>query len=234
MNCPQCGILLYPDGSCPACRRAAPSADTVVRIFRDPKRLTWWLQFLLIGIIVLLVTIAASQLAQLRDAGVATETHDLLETTFSIGLLLAYIAAIVMFCVWTYRVNSNLHALGAANLRFSPGWAVGWYFVPVANLWKPYQVMSEIWRASKNPAGWQYDASSSIVGWWWFWWIISSVQISVETSPQQGAFDASVNPINVTLWALDIISAVLAFLVVRRVGIFQAEVRDRSLSAVFA
>jgi hypothetical protein len=239
MDCPQCGVRNQPANAvCSRCGASLPDADRTAaargsRVFRNPKRLTWWLQSLLIGIIALEVVLAASQLMRLRPGSVA-ETHDLFQTIFGTGLLLVYIATIVMFCVWTYRVNANLHALGAANLRFSPGWAVGWYFVPVANLWKPYQVMSEIWRASRNPSGWQYDASSSIVGWWWFWWIVSNVQVTFETSSQPEALDASVSPIGLILWALDIIAPAFATLVVKRVGAFQAEASDRSLSAIFA
>ena len=240
MNCAQCGVLNAAENEfCSACGgrlRATgrpPAVAPVGRVFRDPGKLTWWLQSLLIGIIVLEAVPIAFQLIQLR-IGSAAEAGDLLITILDVGWLIVYIAAIVMFCVWTYRANANIHALGAANLRFSPGWAVGWYFVPIANLWKPYQVMNEIWRASKNPSGWQDEASSSIVGWWWFWWIVSSVQISVETSPQQETLETAISPFGLISVALDLIAAVFAFRVVKQVGLLQAEASDRSVSAVFA
>ena len=50
----------------------------------------------------------------------------------------------------------------------SPGWAVGWYFVPIANLWKPYQAMKEIWRVNVS------DTTPSIFPWWWLFWILTS------------------------------------------------------------
>ena len=37
---------------------------------------------------------------------------------------------------------------GAGGLRYTPGWAVGWLFVPFANLVVPYFVFTEIWRNS--------------------------------------------------------------------------------------
>ncbi len=237
MSCPQCGVLNdLANQVCSACGgslRATdgpPAVKPVSLVFRDPKRLIAWLQLLLIGIIVLEVAFAASQLAQAREGSV----RQLFQSIFGIGLFLVYIAAIVMFCMWTYRVNANIHALGAANLRFTPGWAVGWYFVPIANLWKPYQVMKEIWRASRNPSGWQDDASSSIVGWWWFWWIVSNVQISIGSSPEQETLEAAITPAGLVLVALDVIAAVFAYRVVKQVGILQAEASDRSVSAIFA
>jgi Domain of unknown function (DUF4328) len=36
-------------------------------------------------------------------------------------------------------------------MAFSPGWAVGFYFIPVVALWKPFLAMKEIWSASEAP-----------------------------------------------------------------------------------
>jgi hypothetical protein len=218
---------------CSACGRSLratdgpPAVKPGALVFRDPGRLTAWLQLLLIGIIVLELAFTASQLGEVREGS----ARELFQMIFGIGLLIVYIATIVMFCVWTYRMNANIHALGAANLRFTPGWAVGWYFIPIANLWKPYQVMNEIWRASRNPGGWQDDASSSIVGWWWFWWIISSVQVSLGS--EEETIDAPVTLFGLIAVALDVIATVCAYRVVKQVGIFQAEAGDRSVSAIF-
>ena len=61
------------------------------------------------------------------------------------------VVVIVLFCIWIYRANYNARQLGATDMQFSPGWAVGWNFIPIANLWKPYQAMREIWQASADP-----------------------------------------------------------------------------------
>ena len=54
----------------------------------------------------------------------------------------------LFFLLWTYRSYRHLSALSDRDLRFSPGWAVGWFFVPIMNLFRPYQVMKEMWRKS--------------------------------------------------------------------------------------
>ena len=65
------------------------------------------------------------------------------------GLVIAVqVATAIAFLMWIYRAHSNLPALGAINLEYSPGWAVGCFFIPVANLIWPYFAMSEIWRGS--------------------------------------------------------------------------------------
>ena len=89
-----------------------------------------------------------------------------------VGLVQTILLIIVgiTFLRWIYRTNKNLHALSGQHMRFSPGWSVGWYFIPIANLFKPYQAMREIWQVShKNE-----PATDSIVGWWWFLWIVST------------------------------------------------------------
>jgi hypothetical protein len=69
--------------------------------------------------------------------------------------------------MWIYRANYNARQLGATGMTFTPGWAVGWYFIPIANLWKPYQAMKEIWKASAAPAHWNDQPRGSIWPWWW-------------------------------------------------------------------
>jgi len=62
-----------------------------------------------------------------------------------------YIATSVMFLIWLFRIYKNLDVLESQqNREFTPGWAVGWWFVPFANLVKPFQVMREAWFDS-NP-----------------------------------------------------------------------------------
>ena len=86
-----------------------------------------------------------------------------------------YVATIVVFLMWFHRVRANLPALGITNARWSPGWAVGWWFVPIMNLFRPYQVTSEIWRASDplaTSADWRDRSAPALLGWWWALFLI--------------------------------------------------------------
>lgn len=58
--------------------------------------------------------------------------------------LLVIIATGVVFLMWIYRANLNVRGFGAADMKFTPGWSVGWYFIPIMNLVRPYQAMKEI------------------------------------------------------------------------------------------
>ncbi len=85
----------------------------------------------------------------------------------------AGIPSAVLFLMWFHRVYRNLPALRNAVLTTTPGWAVGWWFIPVANLWMPYRIASEIWCGSvptrdaerlHNPR--RGRRSSLVLAWW--------------------------------------------------------------------
>jgi hypothetical protein len=91
------------------------------------------------------------------------------------GLL--YLVTAVIFCVWIYRVNANARALGAADMTITPGWSVGWFFIPFANLVKPYVAVKEIWNASDSHPD-EVSALGGVpllVGTWWGAWLLSNV-----------------------------------------------------------
>ncbi len=89
------------------------------------------------------------------------------------------IAVIVVYLIWLYRAYSNLRALNTSFLgKFTPGWAVGWWFIPFANLVMPYQVVSELY-VNSAPAptenGYPRMPSASIVGFWWAAFILRGI-----------------------------------------------------------
>lgn len=83
-----------------------------------------------------------------------------------------FLVTAILFLRWTYRANDTVHRLGAQGLGPSPGWAVGWYFVPVACLGMPFQAMRETWKASIDPQDWEIVRASPMLGWWWLCWLL--------------------------------------------------------------
>ena len=86
------------------------------------------------------------------------------------GLLLTAI----LVGVWTYRAMSVAHRL-TPSLTITPGWAVGWYFIPFASFWKPFEAMREIWGGSFARHDWQSEVHTPLLGWWWAAWLGRSV-----------------------------------------------------------
>lgn len=88
--------------------------------------------------------------------------------------LAVYLPTMVLVLMWTYRANYNVRQLGARGLRFSPAGSIGWHFVPILFLWRPYQAMKEIWQASVNPLDWHPDRPvPPFLPLWWTFWLVS-------------------------------------------------------------
>jgi hypothetical protein len=90
-----------------------------------------------------------------------------------VALLLGIATAIPVW-IWMYRAMAIAHEI-VPSLTISPGWAVGWYFVPIASLWKPYEAMSEISEGSQSGGPNWDEVVGSLIGWWWAMWLIRTV-----------------------------------------------------------
>ena len=88
----------------------------------------------------------------------------------AVATLLSLAIAYVLVGRWIYRASANAHSLSEA-MTISPGWSVGWYFIPIANLFKPYQAMKETWLASHSGA----YVDARLLPWWWGLWIVTNV-----------------------------------------------------------
>jgi len=89
----------------------------------------------------------------------------------------------VIFLKWIYRVSANAHFYSATDMTYSAGWSVGWFFVPIMNLFRPYRAMKETWQVSvagpdvNSP----FDVEvPSILPMWWALWIIYSISSRIS------------------------------------------------------
>jgi hypothetical protein len=96
-----------------------------------------------------------------------------------------WVCAVVAFARWLHRVAANLPALGGGDLRFTPGWAVAWWFVPFANLVAPPLIVAEAWKASDPGVGATDRAARSrlpvgaLIPLWWTCWMLLLVVMVV-------------------------------------------------------
>jgi hypothetical protein len=128
-----------------------------------------------------------------------------------------WIITLIVFFWWVYRTNKNLRTLSKSWMEFTPGWSVGWFFIPIANFWKPYQVMKEIWKASHGD-----DApKESLVGWWWAMWLISGyagrVISRLGTTPSTASGYATEYLLMSVLDGLDLALWVVTLMLVTRI-----------------
>ncbi len=81
-----------------------------------------------------------------------------------------WMGACVALAVWTGRMYRNLFALGVEELRFTPGWGVGAWFVPLLNFVRPKQIIDDTWRATSPGAmarGWRGLPVPATLHVWW-------------------------------------------------------------------
>lgn len=97
-----------------------------------------------------------------------------------------FIFTVVVFLIWLNRGFKNLSPLNASSFETTPGWAVGYWFIPILNLFKPYQTMRELWVESDpefDPdlsfAPSDYSAPA-FMGFWWATWIIFNITSNVS------------------------------------------------------
>lgn len=73
----------------------------------------------------------------------ALDLNDLQMGLVSI-LQLGIIPFYVFFFMLIYRFARNAKALKDQDPTIKPGWCVGWFFVPIASLWIPYQKIKKL------------------------------------------------------------------------------------------
>jgi len=167
-----------------------PSVPTVPAAmgFRDPSKITrilttiLWASLALDCIAVLSGLLEYHLLQEMQsgaitgsDMNTAANADDSRQRLIGIGQVATYVVTVIVFGRWIYVLNANKIPLGASGLQFTPGWAVGWFFIPFANLWKPYQAMKELWLVSADPLHWQQQERGQLLPWWWFLWLLANI-----------------------------------------------------------
>jgi hypothetical protein len=77
----------------------------------------------------------------------------------------------IAFVGWLYQARVNVRALGMRRMRYGRGWCIWGFLMPAVNVFRPYQVVREIWKASDpaslDPFQWQSLQTPWLVSLWW-------------------------------------------------------------------
>lgn len=134
-----------------------------------------------------------------------------------VGLLLV---AGVLMIIWLYRAHAS-DRMNAAWLQHGSGWAIGGWFVPILNLWRPYQMVRDVERGATSGR-----SSSAVVGLWWAGWLGTRVLslVAGAMAPDQDPASledlrrlADASMVDAAAQGLDAVAAVLAIAMVRTV-----------------
>ncbi len=142
-------------------------------VFRPLKGITLAAVILIVAKLIVLALVAGFQLVGAIQ-GTGLDPQDLknpLSVAFdlaSIPFLCILIVSGIVSLMWIYGAARNTRAL-RPEIQMTPGWAVGWFFVPFASLYKPYETVRDIWLTSFGPAmgGGYRRPAGLVVAWWW-------------------------------------------------------------------
>jgi hypothetical protein len=155
----------------------------------------------------------------------------------------AYVGALILFLVsgilvlcWIHRAHSNLPGLGNGAVQYTPGWCVGYWFIPILNLYRPYQAMCELMNGSdpkrypRPTVDLPLQSGNLLLGFWWLFWILLWITGRVQRFLRDSEDMALVLSVEAVLTALLTASGLLTIVILRQVQIFQERRRELLLA----
>lgn len=136
--------------------------------------------------------------------------------------LCAFVLTAIVWLVWLHRAYANLRLVGSRKSQFTPGWAVGYWFVPVFNLFRAYQIVLDLWLRSDNA-----NAADSVAALprpqllpaWWALYLLSEFAArfaaSLSTDGHTAAELIGATHADIVADALSLFAGILAIAVVR-------------------
>ncbi len=234
----------------PAPSSLAPSSNVVMEtggVVLPVVGLSRWIVGLFVALILAALALEWALVGQLGLLGRITsgetlaageaETNDMVVGLIALAKTTLLLPLAVVWIVWQRRCRLNLSALGVEFLRFSPGASIYWWFVPAANLFMPWQVMTEIWRASSAAADGEPDWGTRLLpGWlsaWWVAWVLRGVLGGAATQFE----GPNANVLTTGTWVLmgatlaSLAGAALAIVVVLKITDAQQRALERTRMA---
>lgn len=147
--------------------------------------------------------------------------------------LLVFLPTAFLTLRWIYRANSNAQGL-ANGMSMSPGWNIGWFFVPIAHLWKPFVGMRETWAISTDPARWTSISIPARLWAWWICWAVSDVLGWISLALSWDKYATAVVPylpLDIAAYAAQLLAILLLIASVRALSRRQALSLTRSAFA---
>jgi Domain of unknown function (DUF4328) len=127
------------------------------------------------------------------------------------------IACGVFFIRWLRAACRNADVVAPGLRRYGHGWAIGAWFVPFLNLWRPKQIVNDVWRA-----GGSRGSSERLPWWldvWWAGWIASGILSQVGFRLDREGIDQvrAGDRLDIADASFEALIAVIAMIVVLRI-----------------
>ena len=244
--CPYCGhqpTLI--SRFCSACGRdrrtaevgSAYQADSFTPVYRSGRKRANFAVVLLslitlVSLATLLHDITGLGMAAEIQAGALTDGEINAFDTRAAALDTAYevifVATAIAYLAWVSRSVDNVRVLGGGTPMATPRWSIGWWFVPVANLFKPFQIVADLNQRMATPT--RTGGTRLVMAWWIAWigrGIVGAVVVSMLT---QGTSEVPHGYLTTAIFigAVDIVAAILAIAVIRQI---QVRADERAMDA---
>lgn len=135
------------------------------------------------------------------------DANDIRESIIGILYLIVYVTSGITFIMWFRRAYYNLHQK-VSNLSYGEGWAAGSWFVPILNLFRPFQIMSELYKKTQNYLVEKEVVNvkksyTALLAVWWILWIVSGFigNFEFQTSRNAETIDSLIFMTNVSLFS---------------------------------
>lgn len=196
------------------------------------------------SIILLVAGAACSALIILAEIGQIffpefSEGQDLTENPGGFAALAAYAAltilgfvifvvTAVVFLMWLHRSSNNLTAFGHWRSQgYSPAWTVGSFFVPIVNLFIPYQSTKYVWQKSRPADSQSFSFSNTPPGFfpaWWGFWLAANFATNIHFRMSGGEAPRTATAVvGIVSEVLSIAAAGFAIEVIREINRRQEE-----------
>jgi hypothetical protein len=164
----------------------------------------------------------------------ATAQSDMISGVIGLAYSLAFLAAGFLVLRWIYRVNKNAHVL-TDWMQMTPGWNIGFFFIPIALLWKPFEGVRQSWQATFSPEDPDAEPVPDLLRWWWGLWLASSmlgnISLRMSLNAQTVSDQLRVDAIDLFSVVIDIPLVLVLATMIRKLSMAQSGVLKRSVFA---
>jgi len=206
-------------------------------------KLLLYVFYALIGITLLNILTGYNELRILKNAEMGffvseseAEFTDLMQGIAGLLGLIVYITSVVVFIMWFRRAYGNLHRMGISYLKNTESMAVWTWFVPFINLYKPFQIMSEIWletqeKIKKLDAEYIIKSGTLLIALWWSLFLISGFlgRYVLQTSFKDETLEQLILHSEMSLYSdiLEVPEALLVILIVLKISKMEVVLKEK-------
>jgi hypothetical protein len=191
--------------------------------YRSSRTRALWTQGFLVASSVIagllgLYSLTGVGLADRYAAGAASDAEVTRFVSTVVGLggwsVLLELGTAICFLAWLSRSVDNAPPLGVGTPSVSPRWAIGWWFIPLANLVMPYRVVRELYERLGDT---RRGSGGGVVLGWWLTYVGAGILSSLVALASEALTSPAAFVIPAVAEGLLAGSAILCVLIVREV-----------------